>query len=426
MAKDNDLWPDAPGTTGSLVPLRRDPQGSLHLAWPGAVHSLVNSTYNALKGPGELLTGRTPLGSPAHPDPFRIAQDLAGFMGGSGAPLERVPGSLAMFGGIRAKTANMQALSAALTHEGRGASPQHIWEQTGWFRGADNKWRFEIPDAGANTPFFDRGNVQSGTSLPLGKFLTHPELHAAYPGLGKIAVQAEDLPSGAGVFYPSTDTIGLAPGSRKVTTSTTLHEVQHAIQKHEGFAKGGSPEDFLPPSHYNREAIHNLGWDRLEPEIEAHGVDPEKVTRAMQRFAQGRPLGDSAWDVKKLGEENPELLERVRQHFNNGTQLVSEKLAASQAYNSLAGEVEARNVQERHEHGYGAETPPWETPGAMPLEQQRVILPDGTEQPSLSMAPVDHDPWASGPNLVPVEHDPWKHQVEPVSHDPFEAEGKSP
>src|SRR5262249_17511373 len=59
-------------------------------------------------------------------------------------------GMKAIFGGPMAKTANLSLLRKARDMEA-GASPtwtqgHTIFDETGWFRGADGKWRFEIPD----------------------------------------------------------------------------------------------------------------------------------------------------------------------------------------------------------------------------------------------------------------------------------------
>lgn len=415
----NQLWPEPEGTTGEIIPINRDPQGKLHPAWPGMIRSAVNNVADLVTAPGNALQGKL---SPE--DALALAPKV-GQLALTDSPLGLAEGAGAeagndlvhnMFAGIRAKTANMPKLSQALTMEGRGQAPANIHAATGWFRGPDQKWRFEIPDTNAKTPFFDKSHVQDGASLPLGKFLNHPDVHSAYPQLQNIPVSAEDLPGGSGIYYPSDKSIGLTSMSRKDTLSATLHETQHAIQDIEGFAKGGSPDDFLTADHHNRAFMQEQNWDKLQGQADKLGVDPDAVMTGMQRFAQQRPLGDAAYDVKALGNQSPQLLEAFRQHYNNGTVLDAEKKQAYENYNNLAGEVEARNVQERHAQGYGPETFPLATPGIVPQDKQIILMPDGQKA---ALSAVDHDPFAPPSTLIPVEHDPWQHTAEPVNHDPF-------
>ena len=78
-----------------------------------------------------------------------------------------------IFAGEGAQTADMQALAKAQQLEKAGTPERAIWFDTGWFRGADKKWRFEIDDSGArlrdynftpqeafqNTPYANRAEM---------------------------------------------------------------------------------------------------------------------------------------------------------------------------------------------------------------------------------------------------------------------------
>lgn len=48
--------------------------------------------------------------------------------------------------GERANTAMISRLQKAESMEREAASSEEIWKETGWMRGPDHKWRFEIPD----------------------------------------------------------------------------------------------------------------------------------------------------------------------------------------------------------------------------------------------------------------------------------------
>ena len=48
--------------------------------------------------------------------------------------------------GERANTAMISRLQKAESMEREAASSEEIWKETGWMRGPDHKWRFELPD----------------------------------------------------------------------------------------------------------------------------------------------------------------------------------------------------------------------------------------------------------------------------------------
>lgn len=80
------------------------------------------------------------------------------------------------------------------------------------------------------------------TSLPLKEWLDYPELFAAYPQLQDIPIVQDYLPGLYGQYSPAEGTIYLNRNleSEQQVRSVLLHEVQHAIQHIEGFAKGGN------------------------------------------------------------------------------------------------------------------------------------------------------------------------------------------
>lgn len=84
-------------------------------------------------------------------DAVREGDWRKGVEGGSlmGAALlaSTLPVSAAMFAGPGAKTANMGMLKRAEDMKAGGKSAREIWDETGWFEGADGKWRFEIDDS---------------------------------------------------------------------------------------------------------------------------------------------------------------------------------------------------------------------------------------------------------------------------------------
>lgn len=61
---------------------------------------------------------------------------------------EQSGGQRYSFGGENAQRADLDALDRAKEMERRGVAMDTIFRETGWYTGADGKWRFEIDDSG--------------------------------------------------------------------------------------------------------------------------------------------------------------------------------------------------------------------------------------------------------------------------------------
>jgi hypothetical protein len=412
---ENDIFPEDQGALyGDILPLKRNADGSLALAWPGFVHGAVNSAYNALTAPGETLTGRAPGGSVLSeiPDPYRAANDITGTMMGLGMGTPVPAGSSRIFGGLGAKTADQRAFNAAIDLHQAGVSPEEIWNKTGWFKDVDSRWKFEIPDTGAQlTP--------SGVVSKLGDVLHHPDLYAAYPELKDTPFEFRAGERG-GEYAPDTRTIyaGTGGGLNNIK-STILHETQHSIQHREGFAAGGGPDEFLPGGAQK----WNENWDDVRSNVEKHRNDLEglgisygeatHIENGIGKNLMNKPLSpDEERAVVELATKHPEIAVKFSDSLQDMAILHGQAKAAHKAYESLAGEVEARNVQERWENKYGKETPPWLTQGYIPRDQQIVVDIHGRP---MSLSPVEHHPFGT-----PVEHNPFTHSLSPIDHDPFQ------
>jgi hypothetical protein len=146
------------------------------------------------------------------------------------------------FGGVHSGKAPMHDFGKATEMRAAGRPAEEIWKETGWFKGVDDKWRWEIDDSRSMLYF---GKIKEIAETDLlsnaGTVLRHPDLYAAYPNLEKAQVGV-DVPQGT---YGQWKGYGLdiAPNLRpSEQKSTMLHELQHGVQDKEGFAKGGSPE----------------------------------------------------------------------------------------------------------------------------------------------------------------------------------------
>ena len=220
-------------------------------------------------------------------------------------------GQRGTFAGINALTADRQALAKAQQMIAQGVDPEDVWQETGWGRGADGKWRFEINDkfditddgkeigSGLN---YNNGALSQLANGQIGvargqQLLNHDDLYAAYPDFKNMEIR--NAPDGLG-FFDNNNTVGVnnrvlsgAVGGRDLgrtnsAHSILLHELQHAIQQREGFARGGNPEQFRGFYKDPYEAYRKLGG-----EVEARMVQNRMDLTPQQRrdiypFAVGR------------------------------------------------------------------------------------------------------------------------------------------
>ena len=218
------------------------------------------------------------------------------------------------------RTARMDNLSVARKMEEEKKGAKAIKMATGWERGADGKWRYEMPDAkikdtidvggGHIVKRYEDDMLWNGGKLS--KVIDAPELFNAYPQLKDVRIETDaimnDMPSN-GEYNSKTNTITIHADELKYMNGILNHEIQHAIQDIEGFAKGGSP--------------------RL-----IRGEVKKKLNEVTKQIRQLRAEGKED-EAKALVEKNRGLYNAYQKNDDYNS------------YKSLAGEVEARNVQER-------------------------------------------------------------------------------
>jgi DNA-binding CsgD family transcriptional regulator len=290
------------------------------------------------------------------------------------------------FAGVNAKTADKAALARAQNMEAEGASRDDIWDATGWFKGVDGKWRFEIDDS--RSVFNEIGNGRDYLTHPGGMFKAYRDV----PGmqdLGDVRVMRSGRPD-EGAFMGSgspIESLHIGKGSSD-PRSIALHEYQHGIQAREGFAKGGSPSDDTLAAD-----LSAARYDDLVKKSNAIMAQPN-VVAAQKRFNELKAKWQNRSDIPadivdelKSIQNMPEKKElaRLRADANkllNDSQTWGSKLYSKEdlfdGYKRLAGETESRNVQTRRDF-----TPeqrrarrPWETQD-VPDDQQIVRFGGG-------------------------------------------------
>ena len=193
----------------------------------------------------------------------------------------------------------------------KGMDADEVRQETGWFQGADENWRFELNDSDAAfvdapsldsylagkaprkaklnkqdqkqlnilkiaetvakkemlaDPVADRDtdkwsalydkwselsdkvraleNKAQGKFTELGEVIEHEQLFAAYPDMKAIKVQLaiDESSETNGSYDRENNKIVMTAPNKQELMGGVLHEIQHAIQKVEAFARGGTPE----------------------------------------------------------------------------------------------------------------------------------------------------------------------------------------
>lgn len=269
---------------------------------------------------------------------------------------------------VEEATIRLDNLSIARQMEDAGKDAKTIKLATGWERGADGKWRYEISDAnikdtvdlgkGISKKRFEEDMLWN--SGRLGNVIEAPELFKAYPQLKDVHIETDsivnDMPSN-GEFNANLNRITIHAYRLKYLNSILNHEIQHAIQHIEGFATGGTPEHVEKEfdaaktewrarayAHELEETAKELGGEynltevenALGKEYKEMGMEdllPDKETRIKGANYFARGYADRSMDeaIKRF-----RLDESAGSDFNPYVE-----------YMHIAGEVEARNVSAR-------------------------------------------------------------------------------
>lgn len=266
------------------------------------------------------------------------------------------------------QTIRMDNLDVAKQMEEAKKDAKAIKMATGWEKGVDGKWRYEMPDAKIkDTLDVGGGNIVKRNEEDmlwnggkLEKAIDAPELFKLYPQLKDVRINTDaimnDMPSN-GEYNPQTKTITIHADELKYLNSILNHEIQHVIQHEEGFAHGGTPEqverDFNAAKaewkarsyafeleekakemggEYNQSAVEKALIQEYK-DMDMPEFIPDKETRikGFNYFARG--YADRSMD---------DAIKRFRLDRFQRTDFDS-----YQEYRKLAGEVESRNVEKR-------------------------------------------------------------------------------
>lgn len=286
------------------------------------------------QGPGDLALAAVagPMGRPLG----ALARSAIGGAGLSMDP-ERAD---AMFMGLKARRPPTGALKQAEIMRQKGAPPGWIWEDERVYYGPDGNPRWELDDSRmATDPSALHLPKENRPARPLQDVYDDPDLWAQYPEIGReVGVDVRRLNGPEAVWDADAKLISLSPMNNK-PVSSLAHEIQHAIQTHEGWNGGTSPRTMSA-------WLHTGHLQRMK-ELEGKDFLPRPdLTPAEQR------------EYMTLSSQYRRGMEESR---------------AFRDYQRSAGETEARNTQARLSwDGWDrGQTPPW---SSADIAESRQIL----------------------------------------------------
>lgn len=237
------------------------------------------------------------------------------------------------------RTIRMDNLSVAKDMEKNKKKAKAIKAATGWERGADGKWRYEMPDVILRDPkeWVNKKTLTLSDIVekPNDLFKEYPELFDAYPELKDMKILKGRAKSG-GVFYDNSITLNLGDIREAIKydldthyklannslKKTLVHEIQHNIQEKEGFAQGGNSEMIVDKNALD--AIEKLRAEKEAVAKEFYAMSPDEQQRRK-------------YEINNRYNDLTKQIERLEKSSRIGYD----------GYQRLAGEVEARNVSAR-------------------------------------------------------------------------------
>lgn len=180
-----------------------------------------------------------------------------------------------------------------------------IWALTGWnLDNADGNWKYEISDP----KFKIKPKVMEGYTL--GELVSGEQLFKAYPQLRDNVevlvfdtneVNANDKLKGRHTYKDGIDYIGInAKLSDKEKLSTLSHEIQHIIQRIEGFATGTNTEFYVEGGKFlGKDVDKDFGYElyrRTAGEVESRNVQGRMnlnpIEKRLKSFNETRDVKD--------------------------------------------------------------------------------------------------------------------------------------
>lgn len=195
-------------------------------------------------------------------------------------------------------------------------------------------------------------NAPAGGTLQ--DYIDHPTLFEAYPQLRNVTLRFERMGGGMMGYYSRTDNeIVLNAELRYAAEDTLVHEIQHAIQKAEGFARG-SNEEYWQRRQDSDDAVHVYDAKIQDSEKKVDEIMRQLPENVAEQFRRWSSLDESSQEAMMLMQE---LGEGPHSKLFNDYFMITWGLDEMRSYNykrgprdlyrNTAGEIEARDVTAR-------------------------------------------------------------------------------
>lgn len=255
--------------------------------------------------------------------------------------------ALNQMAGEHAKTAALDKLEQAKAMAG-DKTPEDIYKATGWFKGQDGKWRFEIPD---NLEAISLDKLLNDKRAKLGEIYDNPQLFEAYPDLKDVPVRIEEIEKGFNGFaYADAITISASLKNDNEAKSILVHEIQHLIQKREGFARGGGPETAREQIR-EEQRILDRQFGSFSEDEKAYLVYQDMWMDATLIEFDDKKAARASAEIEKLekriGKERRAEIQEIKARRTALKNALTEGGDGVDLYWRLAGEQEARYIESR-------------------------------------------------------------------------------
>lgn len=299
---------------------------------------------------------------PAYASALRFSAPKAADMIGN--YMVKTGGIQPMFIGPEAKMWDNKAAFQAAKMEKAKVLPEEIWQKTGTGRGLDNSWQQEISDK--DIPVLNYGTAKDLVKYPqMREMLGHKELYDNYGNILAAAPVGADehafveqfgkkIPSGS--FNMRTNEYTVSPRPEGGTgveyaqgqRNALLHELQHGIQKIEGWAQGGNIKTFTQQKdaelardvlNFRREIEKYKGLSSQEIQNKIH-ADYKKI--GAEDWLPNQETMNIAFDLE--GNSNKDLQSIVNLY---GLDKKTTPDSPEKMYKRIAGEAQSRLTQTR-------------------------------------------------------------------------------
>lgn len=313
---------------------------------------------------------------PSDEQKVEAANNLSGLLQtsafASGAAPASAGGTLGTFIGPKSMGWNQEAANTATKLLDSGADPAQVWKDHLIGRMPDGNLFSEIDDSTAKfLPKETLNNLAKNDpygvyNAPLNEYITHQELFNKYPELNKTSSYYDsESPDYAGASFNLSDNeIILGAGlDNNELKSGSLHELQHAIQEKEKWARGGPHDEFkthkFQPFNYQQ-----LKDAAILDKMSHHHDNILDTFNYFEKRTGRKPVPGAEAALERVGRGNV---------LDNARDQVKLTLDPYDSYLRLTGEAQARATQDRMN---------------MNMQQRRDIYP--LAGGLLSDIPLDH------------------------------------